>query len=1702
MAQTTVSGVLFENDLRKMIATLVWHNKYLGDKYDKESKYVDAVEVDTYLTGARHLLMTNTKYTLENVESMNETDYLNKMRSQLYHSDSPSDLRELKFWDMFYYGKKYEDERGNPLPNELLTGARKYVEKNTYYRELYGLPMYAGTICHCKNCEYEAYNMTVCPRCGETLNIDPFHDAPSMYSYIAQFPKYNNRPVQQNYYLYDDDGNKIINDPNSDTYNPELPDTDEKGVRLDFNPLVFIYERPKVERMYAAHTTTFVDDCIEKTKNDRNYRYLTHMTYTKIHPFEARISDRFEILYLADSEIIFLNQDFRKVYDECRLFMKYRYYTEAFRNQYREYEGFIGMAIMFMALERMQAKYLEADITRDFYDLESIEVVYNAYSVPFYNEIPITYHNKIIKSINRLLSIKGTNKCFREIFAIFGYSTLNMYQYYILKTQKRDGDGRPLFAFDENGNEIPESMYDVQIVKADIGENPYTYILDSLNYLNYYGVTEPDTYWLNDEDLLYKLYHSDYNFIETKYIGIQMAFSLTRLTIETEYLMRMLLDNRYSGTDNLTIYHGRIGRDISVYDLVIYIMYTVGMELNLENGGSLDILQDPAKLSAIYGFNFLEDFTEVYGYLSRKFIYNYKSGYITEKSGTMEVTENGRTVTKDVVSKYFHPTDYSDIDIMQMITDETILDHMYNESNLNDIKHTDIPSFFNMLKTFINTSTESVTISPNGLELHLVYAFNTIRKILASYTSEEIQMKDILSEKFTTTYWSPEVCAYCGMTKEDIGNQYAYCTNINCVSNHDYGSVYNHDYGPKLIDADGNIPTDRYDTSKDTLNHLIRNNVYADFIHKFSNINPLVHNMLDTFDPFTDLEISDMSINGLTFDLEDTLTKQIIYFVSNDRNIYIDEDSAYDLYKVNPGNEITVRYTRDSQAYNIKAYVLYIDPTIVTIPIEEEDVNFVRIVLDRVIDIPEDATNIYVDIKYRTIEISFDEWHEMMMSGVTALRYTNMAYDEYIRIMTERETDPESHTEYEVFEAYNVFVNNEYVYQNTLYYLLNVLSSFIDSADDIDLSNINWKYRYWDDLPTSDESIFDEMRLRMMPEASEIYYDGGYNIIYVGETLLDETVELFIKNHIYVCDAEIVDDEPVYYWKDVGIYTPQAPNNVKSILESLNMYMALVGLRSKHEFTLYISNQISELTPIVSEPHNDGDTIPVDPNDYDYIPPYYDKINDVHLLHLYLQFYFIDNRYMIDKKDRKSQLATVVDRYYLDDYLHFVSDYKYGAIDSISADTSYSYMNEQMRSVRDGRYGIKIFDYIKTNIRDILDQDDSIQNTHEITIGVGKTASDFNDLKDSYASITDLYKAFIELTWNAKDPKTFYAIRRLQKMLMTTRYAKEIYALKGTENDANPKIAESYKELLDSIDPILSSRIENMTQTQRIDELEYSLDCLSKCADDLIYIHAYGGFNMKKIISYIFQLLLFFKSAKADLLDYALEFHIDDKTDNMIKYMTELVKLSTNTIMSPDKWRFTDYVAEHESLIRLNFDKSIKINFMDHDTILLLESYVHPWSNLNLMDQIRHHDRSTVISADLNYNLSDRVKHLYDNIIIDTRYNVERVFKAYKYIVNVRRYAMEHEEASPYTQYDEDLAYNAYRDALNTFENGTINDRNMTFDDTLALKKRVVYKLDYEATPVVDEYGNLIYPKQLDERGLPVITVTTDFVDPTNESEE
>lgn len=1567
MAQTTVSGRLFENDLRQMVSTLVWHNKYLGDKHDREDKYVDSVEVDTYLTGARHLLMFYSQSQLEDVENMDETQYMT-------YRKNASINEHIMYWDMFYYGAKVEYTRKSDgtydVNDRQVEGSVQYVEKNTYYRELYGLPEFNGYDCYCNFCGYETATMGECPKCGKTGKdpatnkpyINYSHQAPSAYSWVAQFP----RDYTKEYYVTDKHGNPVS------PYDPL------------YNPLVFLYEQPLKTRLYADNSCSFVDDIIEKTGRDPHYKYLKHLTYAKIHPFVSRLSDRFEILYIADSDISFMKKDFLDVYNQCRTFMRYRYYTEAFRNQYEFYEGFIGMATLFMALQRMQSKYLEADITRDFYDLESIEVVYNAYSVPFYSEIPLMYHNKIIKAINKLISEKGTNNCFRDIFAIFGYSTLNMYQYYILKTQKRNGDGKFVFAYDSAGNLDPKKMYDVRIVKADIGENPYTYILDSLNYMDYYGVTDPDTYWINDDDLLNKLYHSEYNFLETKYIGIEMAFSLTRFTIETEYLMRMLLDNKNSGgngTNNIYVYHGRIGKDLSVYTLVIYIMYNIGVELGLVGGGSLAPLKDPAKLSAIYGFNFLEDFSSVFGYLARKFVYNYKSGYIVSHSAgyrldtddeptaipdgmariytrtyayaTIDdaVAKNERkavetfspgdyilndqvlhnnvsviNISKTVGSEgywtleqvpteedtdFFISTDYSTVDINNL--DDDTKNNMRLEATLNrlDAANDNYAGFTTVIAPYIAAGV--IMNEPNDVECKLVYAFNIVQKLLTTYTYKETMLRNMLDFKFVKVYYSADTCAFCG-TPRTYNNQRIYCTNSWCFSHH----TYVNGEGPLLINYKGQVPeSSAIDTSKDTENVKYRNQVYADFNLNYSRVNTLVEPLITAFG----VSIY-RKINGVYEEYTPTQyfneINEFEVFATNDSDNFIYVD-PYILDSENADcrkSDLELTYYRFDAEYGYirvtTTKIVYVEDTIYN----RDGVDCVRVYVDDPII---SSVNDKISIKYREVTMNYLDWNDTMVVGLQKRMDYEEAYDRY----WEMTTHPSEYTPEEIESAREYMEYCRNIYSHTLYYLIGLINEYLNSETYVSL-DVEWDSR---------------------------------------------TVQ------------EILDSSEV------------------------DIYKTLIGLRAKREYRLYLSNQIEEISSqLFSES-----------NPYYYSGTLY-YIDCVRWVQFYLNYYFLDKKYT------SSRLVDTVDRYFLFDHEHYVTDYRYGGNEKYQPLTSLTYMNDIVYSKRDGNKAVNAFTYISENIRDLLDENDPRgKHEHEIEIGVGRPVdSNWDKLKSSYETLADLYDAFTVLTWGVTDPRTFAAVRRLRKMLMTTKYAKEIYTLNGTN-----EVAETYGQLLDSIDPMLTARIDGMTEAQRIVELEYSLSCLEKISDDLIYIHAYGGFNMKKIISYIFKMILFFKSAKVDLLDYALEFRVDDKTDNIIKYMTTVTNISTNSTITPDHWNMHDYSAGHDLVTRLNFDKSIRLVFDDRCFHYGTTSRMLFSADL-LEDQITGHSTSAVETTDLN------------NVLYDFMSDTER-------LTNVR-------------------------------------DK-FSFTEEFMLAKHKKYMIDYDAQPTFDRLGNPIYPFKLDENG-------------------
>lgn len=385
----------------------------------------------------------------------------------------------------------------------------------------------------------------------------------------------------------------IDTDPSEYVYNTEY---------LDIPMDVPLHQLPLPDK-YTLEARGYIDKML-KLYPDKEY--LNYMAKNNVEVFKARSAESFAILSIKTSEPESLTEDFKMVYKACRDYMVRVHYTPAFKSMDRDdyYENFIALAILFMSITQMNHKYLETDITRDFYDLESLKAVYDSYGVPFYEKVPLKYHKRIVKWINRIIANKGNTQVFFDLSALFDYSSMQIYYYYLTKEHKVNGQGNPIFCYKEDGTPDYESMFEVSFSKVPVGEDPYIHIIDKETHVPYESITEEDEFWINDDELLDELFKDEFNFIESKYVGISLQFDIMKIIYEECYFLRMLQDRKWD-TEELYIYYGDI--KVSLFDLVMYLIASICRKWDFPGV----IPNKPEQVGKVLGFNFKDSLNKV-----------------------------------------------------------------------------------------------------------------------------------------------------------------------------------------------------------------------------------------------------------------------------------------------------------------------------------------------------------------------------------------------------------------------------------------------------------------------------------------------------------------------------------------------------------------------------------------------------------------------------------------------------------------------------------------------------------------------------------------------------------------------------------------------------------------------------------------------------------------------------------------------------------------------------------------------------------------------------------------------------------------------------------------------------------------------------------------------------------------------------------
>lgn len=365
-----------------------------------------------------------------------------------------------------------------------------------------------------------------------------------------------------------------------------------------------------------AHTLTAsgIGDALVKKYPEK--KYLKFLGPYGIPYYNARVAKNYDLLYIVPTDQDFISNEFIKSYNEARDYVMLGLYTQNDNRLYEFYDEFMGFLVMIIAIQRFLAKIFKQGITRDFFDDALIRHLYEGYNMPYFEDIAIKYQRIIAKDLNLLLQMKSSNQGLYDITGIFNFVKVNIYKYYLVKDYKKDAKGNPIIkhkmVVDENGNskEVIDyhNTFDIWFQKVNIRNmDPAAAIADPSNKEDFWSITGGDPYWINDSDLLEKIYRNNFNSIITKYMGIDIIYSMTKTVYESMYDIRMMIDNQ-DETKELKINLTKLTPNyVNLYELVIFLSALVSSRFGLKG----EIPLKGYQIANVYGFNFKADLAKI-----------------------------------------------------------------------------------------------------------------------------------------------------------------------------------------------------------------------------------------------------------------------------------------------------------------------------------------------------------------------------------------------------------------------------------------------------------------------------------------------------------------------------------------------------------------------------------------------------------------------------------------------------------------------------------------------------------------------------------------------------------------------------------------------------------------------------------------------------------------------------------------------------------------------------------------------------------------------------------------------------------------------------------------------------------------------------------------------------------------------------------
>lgn len=336
--------------------------------------------------------------------------------------------------------------------------------------------------------------------------------------------------------------------------------------------------------------TGYIDRLIEAHPDKE---YLKYIGVNRIDLEQARKGKNFQILQLKECDIKHsLREQFLRIYEQCREYFVNTIYIRQYRTIIDFYDNFIAMCIFIMTLQQVVMRQISMGIKREFFDIFAIRALYQAYNVPYNLNIDEDTQSTIMQNLNLLIQNKSTNKVLYNIADLLGFTNLSINKYYLSREHKFDKYGNPIekkvevFRSDTGTVEVMDNyqvMYDLYFQKAELRDEDFIKSFqNNVNRSKYEDVVEDDPFWWQDQNLIHRVWETEYNFVESKYLGLSISYSMTKIMFENIILLKLIMQ-KSKEIDDIRITLPRItgNTPISLFDTIILLICLTACKHNL-----------------------------------------------------------------------------------------------------------------------------------------------------------------------------------------------------------------------------------------------------------------------------------------------------------------------------------------------------------------------------------------------------------------------------------------------------------------------------------------------------------------------------------------------------------------------------------------------------------------------------------------------------------------------------------------------------------------------------------------------------------------------------------------------------------------------------------------------------------------------------------------------------------------------------------------------------------------------------------------------------------------------------------------------------------------------------------------------------------------------------------------------------------------